>query len=247
MKTRLAIAIGVCALVLLSALFQYLSFYNYTDGATISSAPSIAAEDRISPQTFKQLADFYFGYDSSASAHPTPLTQNSSIETMIPNRSVFFVNSWEMQAFIEKILPRISVSIVLVTGDTTGVSMPLGVLGTQETAKLAADRRILRWFTMNCDEGAQTFAHKIKCIPIGVNSYIDSLILLQELHQEGVGLVGGGIKQNLRTHKPAGKNTLLVSFNTFTNEAVREPVFRLFCGDAGDGISNGMASQMGCA
>ncbi|KAI8616360.1 hypothetical protein BC830DRAFT_1167878 [Chytriomyces sp. MP71] len=201
---------------------------------TPSRTPTIAESDRISLSAFKRLAHLYHAFD----AHETNETRAqplsaSSVPVHPPgNPSIIFSSAWELPAFLDDVLPRIRFPFVLVTADSS-MTMPKDAISLDRAREFVADKRLLAWYTTNCD----ALLDKMHCLPLGINSYIDSPRYLQQLYEDGVGLVEG---MRQAPEKVGGKNTLLVSFNTQTNHVLRIPLMEMFCGEEGADMSMGL-------
>ncbi|KAJ3354067.1 hypothetical protein HDU83_005884 [Entophlyctis luteolus] len=201
---------------------------------------SALASPHVSLQAFMNASDYYYGYDFRDHPHLTPLNASTDIAKSALHRpAIVFVAAWEMPVFAQTILPLLNAPFVLITADTA-TDIPYGVFTPDETAALIAGTSNMKhWFTTNCDRGALVHSDRISCIPIGLNSYTSSPDTLRELSLHGFGVHKHG-KRLPNTVKPT-KNSLLVSFNTFTNPVVREPLMNSFCGEAtssSDGVKS---------
>ncbi|KAI8620890.1 hypothetical protein BC830DRAFT_394422 [Chytriomyces sp. MP71] len=119
---------------------------------------------------------------------------------------------------------------VLVTGDSS-VCVPDCIIGREDATALALSRLLLHWYTSHCS-GIDRYAHKVSCMPLGIDQHKNARREIQSAYDAGVGLLNGLMQQPANLLKVQKDKFLLVSFQVSTNPEKRVPVWELFCGTA---------------
>ncbi|KAJ3068156.1 hypothetical protein HDU98_008690, partial [Podochytrium sp. JEL0797] len=189
--------------------------------------------DRISADTIRLSADYYFGdmpipdlfVSSLEKGIVVRIRKEDDVEALgMRNGTVIFVDAWQLGEFVDHVAPKIGISYVLISGDGDGdgPAMP-----KSKTSQFAKSPLLLRWYVMNCN-GIEAGLGKITCMPIGLNQWGDKREKIQEVIEHGHGLNHGLEWKPLNLSAKLDKY-LLASFGIGTNPGVRQPVYDYFC------------------
>jgi hypothetical protein len=148
--------------------------------------------------------------------------------SVVRNQSVIFVDSDAVGSFLQDVAPQIQTPFVLVSGDSD-TSIPYSIEEATRASHLIRKGKILHWYAMNCQ--IQLDPDYFTCLPNGISQWNHQREAMQLAFEEGVGLVGGGLKQQRRRSQSKKRESpmALISFDTGTNIIERMPLFELGC------------------
>ncbi|KAJ3075793.1 hypothetical protein HDU98_006884 [Podochytrium sp. JEL0797] len=194
--------------------------------------------DRISADTLRLTADYYYGNMAIPDLMHHSLKnrmilriekgENASLISGLPtqNGSVIFVDGSALPDFVINISPQITKSYVLISGDGDPC-MPECLLEKSQTEAFASSSLLLGWYATNC-KGIEAAHGKISCMPIGVDQWGDKREKLQTAYRQGFGLKHG-LEWNSGNVSGKHERYVLASFGINTNPPLRQAVYDLFC------------------
>jgi hypothetical protein len=132
--------------------------------ATLVSSRGLLKSCNVRPDTLKSGArSLLFGVEANTSNALSHYVED--IRYVGDGASVYVVTT-ALKQFVHQVLPHVKTHFTLVTGDST--DSPTQVLGEAGVAKLAADRRVIRWFAQNAADGEAKFS-KVIPMPLGLD------------------------------------------------------------------------------
>ncbi|KAG2422781.1 hypothetical protein HXX76_015801 [Chlamydomonas incerta] len=138
--------------------------------------------------------------------------------------TIIWVDTTELAAFFDTVLPHLRVPIILASGDSD-YTAPKSYLPH------LSSRKLLHWLAMNCDLPAATTA-KLSCLPLGVSQWLYQdnpafpfLDIMERVLGRGVGLQQGVLPS---PRHPKTK-LLLVAFALRSNVAQRTAAWQYAC------------------
>ncbi|KAJ3075791.1 hypothetical protein HDU98_006882 [Podochytrium sp. JEL0797] len=206
---------------------------------TPSNFRNFTIHDRISADTLRLTADFYFGdmpipdlmvesLENGLIGRIRREGDGSGLVVGVPERNgtVIFVDGWSLADWVENVAPQINTSYILLSGDGDQCGPECYLTPTQIT-NFTTSPLLLHWHVMNC-KGIDANETKISCIPIGLNQWGDKREHMQTAYRMGVGL-RHGLEWRSAREVEKSERYLLASFGIWTNPPIRQPVYDLFC------------------
>ncbi|KAJ3204194.1 hypothetical protein HDU82_006013 [Entophlyctis luteolus] len=191
-------------------------------------------DDRISADTFRLSADYYYGdmplpelmHESLGYGYVTRIMPDSVIENIITrDNSVIYVDAWHINEFISFFGQRIKKKFVVLSGDGDECG-PECQVSHADVQKFTASPYLLHWYVNNCKGTEQS--NKIECFPIGMKQWDNHRVFMQQAYERGSGLKDG-IEWKKMDLSTKNEKYILVSFSVETNPEVRKPVHDSFC------------------
>ncbi|KAJ3348398.1 hypothetical protein HDU83_001350 [Entophlyctis luteolus] len=192
-------------------------------------------DDRISPDTLKMTADFYYG------TMPIPdtivqriqkgqirrLNHSSDPSEVSLDGSVIFVDVKEIDEFVTGLGLQIQRKFVLLSGDGDECD-PDCKVERSETARFVDSPYLRHWYMMNC-KGLDVAYAKMSCLPNGLKQWNGFRDALQVVYEQGYGLKNGLEWKKPTELLPKKDRYVLLSFRISNNAKIRQPIYDMFC------------------
>ncbi|KAJ3254367.1 hypothetical protein HK103_007249 [Boothiomyces macroporosus] len=184
-------------------------------------------EDRFSQIGIKHMAEL------THTNMPTPENFTnpwSEFMTCYEPYTIIYLESWTVKHFLKHILPKLTVPVILITGDGDTSNPEIDIQKYRQYLPEPGTKNpvIAHWFAQHCRPDAAK--HKwITCIPLGINQWLQTREKFQ-LYAQTYGHLMNPMEGGAPAWKPQ-ENSVLVSFGITKKKAFRKPVWDYYCGD----------------
>ncbi|KAJ3255345.1 hypothetical protein HK103_006368, partial [Boothiomyces macroporosus] len=188
---------------------------------------NIRMEDRFSQIGIKHMAEL------THTNMPTPENFTnpwSEFMTCYEPYTIIYLESWTVKHFLKHILPKLTVPVILITGDGDTSNPEIDIQKYRQYLPEPGTKNpvIAHWFAQHCRPDAAK--HKwITCIPLGINQWLQTREKFQ-LYAQTYGHLMNPMEGGAPAWKPQ-ENSVLVSFGITKKKAFRKPVWDYYCGD----------------
>ncbi|KAJ3274265.1 hypothetical protein HDV01_003338, partial [Terramyces sp. JEL0728] len=194
---------------------------------TIPKPKDLAFTDRISQIGMKRFGELTYRN------MPVPEKFDNALEDFLDclhPYTTIYVDSWRTLEFAQKIMPKLKVPVIVISGDGDSSNPYFGIRTFLKKlpGKPKRPPMIAHWFAQHCRPDAAEWDW-ITCIPLGVNQWIKARERVHEYAQT-YGPVMNRIEGGTSPWKPF-ENSVVVNFRNSTNSKEREKAWSYFCGE----------------
>ncbi|KAJ3307921.1 hypothetical protein HDV04_002299, partial [Boothiomyces sp. JEL0838] len=185
----------------------------------VLEAGNIRMEDRFSQIGIKHMAEL------THTNMPTPENFTnpwSEFMTCYEPYTIIYLESWTVKHFLKHILPKLTVPVILITGDGDTSNPEIDIEKYKQYLPEPGTKNpvIAHWFAQHCRPDAAK--HKwITCIPLGINQWLQTREKFQ-LYAQTYGHLMNPMEGGAPAWKPQ-ENSVLVSFGITKKKAFRKP------------------------
>ncbi|KAJ3316737.1 hypothetical protein HDV06_002973, partial [Boothiomyces sp. JEL0866] len=144
--------------------------------------------------------------------------------------TIIYLESWTVKHFLKVILPKLTVPVILITGDGDTSNPEIDIAKYKQYLPEPGTKNpvIAHWFAQHCRPDAAKYKW-ITCIPLGINQWLQTREKFQ-LYAQTYGHLMNPMEGGMPEWKPQ-ENSVLVSFGVTKKKAFRKPVWDYYCGD----------------